>query len=306
MWAVMSCLPEPRAPSPPVERSEVGSGSVADSPDPQARPDDGVPSAAEVPWIPVEGSMPPAAPPPGDYSAGQAWQPGAGQPWADPWQPGYVPGPIERQPGTDGFAVTAFVLALLSFVPFAIGFAIAGLRRIRRTHKGGQGLAIASLVICGLWVVVAIAVAAAHAQPTAAVRGTSAVPSSTATGGIVSAGQIDASQVRVGDCVEAPSGDQVSTLEAVPCSTAHDDEAYFIGQIAASSTYPGDKAVSDDADSICSTAFQSFVGTSIDQSSLAVDYLYPSSDQWSAGDYSVTCFVSTGSKSTGSLRNSRR
>jgi hypothetical protein len=273
-------------------------------------------------WIPLEAN--PYGPPaqlPGPAGAsgpyGPADQAGATGPagpwpgpadWADPWQAVNQPPQAERQPGTDGFAITAFVLSLFSLVLFSVGFAIVALRRIGRTHKGGRGLAIAALVVSGLWVMAAVTVVVVRDQPKAAVRASNAGPSAGSSGGVVAAGQIDASQVRVGDCVQSPSGNAatVSTLDAVPCSAPHDDEAYFVGNIAGTSTYPGDKAVQNDADSICGSAFQAYVGISIDQSSLNYEFLYPGPDQWRSGDYSVTCFVTTGSKSTGSLRNSHR
>lgn len=62
----------------------------------------------------------------------------------------YVTRPI------DGLAITSFVLALLGFNLLAVIFGHVALARIRRTHAGGAGFAIAGLVI-GYLTIAAIA-----------------------------------------------------------------------------------------------------------------------------------------------------
>jgi hypothetical protein len=84
-----------------------------------------------------------------------------------PQGPYYQPHP---QPGTDGLAITGFVLAMVSlvtfwlFVPPLLGlvFSAIGISRTRNGERKGRGLAIAgltvSIIICALlivWIVVA-------------------------------------------------------------------------------------------------------------------------------------------------------
>lgn len=86
----------------------------------------------------------------------------------------YAPVPYHQplpQPGTDGLAITGFVLAMVSivtfwlFVPPLLGlvFSAIGMSRTRNGERKGRGLAIAgltvSIIIC-VWLLVWIAVAA--------------------------------------------------------------------------------------------------------------------------------------------------
>ncbi len=97
--------------------------------------------------------------------------------------------------------------------------------------------------------------------------------------------------MKVGDCLnDAEASGTVSTVPLTPCSELHDSEVYFEHTIAGDD-YPGDSAVSDEADSACYDAFEPFVGMSYEESALEMSYYRPSSDSWSEGDRIVSCVI---------------
>jgi hypothetical protein len=62
-------------------------------------------------------------------------------------------------PSTNGMAVAAFVLGLLSFSVLAIIFGHIALSQIKRSQgtQGGRGLAIAGVILGWIWVVLGVA-----------------------------------------------------------------------------------------------------------------------------------------------------
>jgi hypothetical protein len=65
-------------------------------------------------------------------------------------------------PPTSGLAVAGFVLAVLGFGIFAVPFGHAALADIRKTGKGGRGLAVAGLwlgyIVAAVWTLMIFAV----------------------------------------------------------------------------------------------------------------------------------------------------
>jgi hypothetical protein len=254
-------------------------------PDPYAYPAPGpyVPPGPHVPPDPYATAAPTTGPP---------------NPW-DPYGYGYAPVP-ERAPGTDGFAIAAFVLGLLGAIPLAIIFGILGLRRIGRTRRGGKGLAIAGLIFAGAWVIVLAAGVAVWT-----LRGVDRSNS----GSIVTAGRVAAADLRVGDCIQFPAATTITVkaFDAVPCSQPHDAEAYSGGDLPLNGAWPGETAVRTATDQKCAEAFEPFVGTSIDNTALSVSFFYPEQNAWDAGDRGYICVVGAdGSKTSGTLKGANR
>jgi hypothetical protein len=256
-------------------------------------------------------SQPPEEPPPPDPFAppGPAHAPAPvyGQPdypWA-PYAPAYGTSAAfatgaEPQPGTDGFAIAALVLGIVSIVPLAVIFGVVALRRIGRTHQGGKGMAIAGLAISGVWIVIAAAGFAVAAFGHVG-RGSG--------GSIVTAGKVAAADLRVGDCIEFPSASTttVKTFDAVPCSQPHDAEAYAGGTLPLTGDWPGESQVQQTTDQKCSDAFEPFVGVGIDATVLQVSYFYPEQDAWTQGDRGYICVVGSDvNKTTGTLKGAAR
>lgn len=62
-----------------------------------------------------------------------------------PWPYAYPPQPLQR--GTNGFAIASLVLAVLGMGLLAVIFGHVARSQIRTTGEGGDGLAIAGLII---------------------------------------------------------------------------------------------------------------------------------------------------------------
>jgi hypothetical protein len=129
------------------------------------------------------------------------------------------------------------------------------------------------------------------------------------TGAIVDEGNVDAFQVRVGDCFDDGSAfedEEVSSVAGVPCSQPHDNEVYAVFDVA-EQYFPGE-ALAGIAHEGCLARFEGFVGKDYDSSSLDIATMYPSSESWSQrNDREVICAVYhvEAEKLTGTARNTR-
>lgn len=112
------------------------------------------------------------------------------------------------------------------------------------------------------------------------------------SGAIVGEGDIDAFQIRVGDCFDDVSSDdeQVSSLPGLPCSEPHDNEVFAVFDVSIAS-YPGGESMSELANNSCLGHFDSFVGKDYQSSSLEISTLYPSVESWEQRDREVICAV---------------
>jgi hypothetical protein len=132
-------------------------------------------------------------------------------------------------------------------------------------------------------------------------------------GAITDPGNLDALELRVGDCFDEPSGrtpdevSQIFNVDAKPCSEPHDFEVFHSYELTAAEL-PSDAAVASEADERCREAFETYVGSSYEESDLDFVYLWPTSDSWGAGDRTVMCALQTmdGSKLEGSAAGSDR
>ncbi|GAB3605287.1 septum formation family protein [Conyzicola nivalis] len=122
---------------------------------------------------------------------------------------------------------------------------------------------------------------------------------------IAEAGQQDVYSVAVGDCFNDGSGssEEVSDVPAVPCSEPHDNEIYYLFDLAGDE-FPAD--AEQLADTGCYDQFATFVG--LDYESSALDYfpILPTADTWSTGDREVICSVFDSVQTTGTLAGAAR
>ena len=126
-----------------------------------------------------------------------------------------------------------------------------------------------------------------------------------ASGAIVGAGQVSAFDIRVGDCFDdAGAGDEFTSLPAVPCADAHDNEVYAVFDTTLTS-YPGEEQMWESAQAACLDRFEPFVGRDYESSSLDLFAMYPTDASWSQqNDREVVCAVydMNGGKLEGSVR----
>ncbi len=112
------------------------------------------------------------------------------------------------------------------------------------------------------------------------------------TGAIVSGGNVDAFQVKVGDCFNDASMEieEISNVAGVPCSEPHDNETYALVNLTIDN-YPGADQMGDLANDACMEEFAGFVGRDYESSSLDILTMYPSADSWKQDDREVICAV---------------
>jgi hypothetical protein len=132
------------------------------------------------------------------------------------------------------------------------------------------------------------------------------------SGTIAKAGDLEVTDLRVGDCFDMAPGDETATdvteVVAVPCSDPHENEVYVATNYVGSDSYPGEATIWDYANQFCITAFDTFVDIAYEDSLLDFGYFYPSEEGWAQGDHAITCVLYdfNGTPLTGSMRGAAR
>lgn len=116
------------------------------------------------------------------------------------------------------------------------------------------------------------------------------------TGAIATAGDLSINDLVVGDCFDdpggmGPDGMEITEIEALPCASLHDNEVYYVGELAdaANAAYPGDDAVFERVGSECFSRFETFVGAPYETSDIDFMVVTPVRDSWSGGDRRYMC-----------------
>lgn len=125
-------------------------------------------------------------------------------------------------------------------------------------------------------------------------------------GEITEAGGLGVFVMQQGDCFNLPDGDQVVSIEGVPCSQPHDAQVYAMFDLD-DGDYPGQTAIDVASDAGCYDRFAAFVGRSYESSILGIYSLQPSEEGWDElDDREVVCSVAStdGSKLIGSQAGS--
>jgi hypothetical protein len=104
----------------------------------------------------------------------------------------------------------------------------------------------------------------------------------------VSAVETSIFELSPGQCYDRPTADSLYAVEVVPCTVAHDLEAYTLFQLDEPS-WPGDERVHGLADAGCREEFTAFTGVTPEDSNLGYTMYTPSSGSWSEGDRQVLC-----------------
>lgn len=127
------------------------------------------------------------------------------------------------------------------------------------------------------------------------------------SGAIVASGNLDAFQVRVGDCFDDNNndGEQVTSIPGLPCSEPHDNETFAVFDLSLDS-HPGEEAIAEISFDACIERFEPFVGTDYESSTLDITLMYPTEMSWAQNDREVICAVYDldGNKLTGSVKGS--
>ncbi len=262
--------------------------SSPDSASPSPRPQDSAPPdpARPVPPPQVPAAQAPVPQPPvpqvplvPEQRTAARRGPAPAEPQADK--------PAARRP-IDGVAVAALVSGLVAAIPVTLVLGPLALIRVSRSGARGRALAIAGLVLAGLWTVAAAVVAAAII--------TRPPPPKPVTLPHVFS-------LRAGECLNSgPNG--ISGLQVLACSQAHDAEVFATFQVAGSH-YPGATALQQQARQGCASRLSGYLNPELSAASLAQSFVYPDAGAWSAGERTVVCTVrSTSGPLVGSVRSS--
>jgi Septum formation len=124
--------------------------------------------------------------------------------------------------------------------------------------------------------------------------------------------------LRVGDCFDLKDppvteglyvmgDDEIKDVKAVPCTTEHEFEVFYIGAMGKGS-YPTDDAFGTYVTQNCNAAFGAYIGEAYDDSDLIIYWLVPTDDAWRSGDRTVQCaaYQRWGDPLTRSLRGARQ
>jgi hypothetical protein len=253
---------------------------------------------------PYEQQQPPQYQPPSNpYEQQQPpqYQPqGYGSPYGQPYQP-------PQPQTTNGAAITSLVFGILGGILFSVIFGIIALVQIPKRNQKGKGMAIAGLVLSGLWLLgcgglIALGVFADKADsPTGSSNLPSVVQSETPSA------SSDDVPLKVGDCINGLLDQNLDTElketpPAVACAEPHEGEVFKVIQVKGT-LFPGDSEVQKQAESGCSASALRAYGQATKIKNLEIYYLYPTSKSWTFGDRDITCLVvNEKAKMTGSVR----
>jgi hypothetical protein len=218
-------------------------------------------------------------------------------PWEDPRgaQPqGYLsppaypayPYPYPPPPTkTNWWAVTSFVLGLIGVVVLSVVFGLVALSQAKR-GAGGRGLAIAGLVLSGLWVVPFVAIVVYGV--------TTGLTSDTDT--------VDADDIHVGDCLaEIPHEAEVAFVETIDCQKPHAGEVF--AQLAMpDGDFPGEDAIVEMYGTKCEPELAGYSSTAAQDTSISLKYMHPTQETWERGDRTVHCIAVIEPPRTGSIK----
>lgn len=182
---------------------------------------------------------------------------------------------------TNGFAIASLTFGIIGGILFGVIFGIIALVQIRRRGQKGRGLAIAGLVLSGLWAII-LGVGAALVIMDEADRDPS--------GEITREGSVPATSMQVGDCLEnLEEASAISSLPAVPCSEPHEGEVFGLFDLP-TGDYPDQASMESQASTRCSELLRAYSAAAFDDPSVGLFYLYPLESGW-PDDREVVCIA---------------
>lgn len=233
--------------------------------------------------------MPPGNPPPFD----QPLQGGYNRPPPPPGPQGPYPPPpplpYQGQPQgyyapppakTNWWAIISLISGVLGGILISVVCGIVGLNKAKQ-GQGGRGLAIAGLVLSGLWILVGVAAVAFYL--------------------LMGKDTVTATDVKMGDCLkEIPSSTRVMTVNTIGCDQPHAGEVFAVLQMPGGD-FPGQSAI-EDYQNKCEPALASYAPGAITDGSVQLYVLYPTAETWKQGDRAVTCIATLDPPRTGTLK----
>ncbi|WP_433007728.1 hypothetical protein [Kribbella sp. CA-294648] len=219
--------------------------------------------------------------PQGGYPAQGGYPPpGVGQPGF----PAYPGGRNELvRPGSGGtssVAVLGFIFSLVAAIPVAVVLCVVALNRIPRLAQKGKGLAVAGLVITGVWVL-GLSVAGF-------LYGAGSEPDRDASGQVTTKQTTRPDKLRVGDCVTELKEGDVKDIGIQPCDQPNGGKVFAVFDLPAGK-WPGLATVQAAAEKGCTDRFKA-AKVKPDKPS-DIFFLHPVEDGWALGDRGTTCLL---------------
>ena len=216
-------------------------------------------------------SYPSYPPPPGSYP------PPPPGPYYPPPPAGYPPPPPKQ--GTNVWAIVSLIFGIIGGILISVVCGIIGLNRAK-AGQGGRGMAIAGLVLSGLW---ALGIAALVVFLL-----------------IFDKGTVGANNVAEGDCLkELPASGLVLTVDTVSCDEPHKGEIFSVLTMP-EGDFPGTFAI-EEYQNKCGPELDKYSPGAMEDPDVGLFVLYPSEDSWKQGDRAVTCIATSDSPRTGPL-----
>jgi hypothetical protein len=218
---------------------------------------------------------PPPYPPPPPGPPGQ-YPPPYSPPYSAPPQGYYAP-PAAK---TNWWAVVSLIFGVLGGVLISVICGIVGLNKAKQ-GQGGRGMAIAGLVLSGLWVLLAVVAVIFYFA--------------------IGKGTVTATDVEVGDCLsEIPDSARVLTVQTVECEQTHAGEVFAVLTMP-DGDFPGQAAV-DEYSNRCEPELATYSPGAMTDDSIQMYVLYPTAESWEQGDRAVTCVATLDPPRTGSIK----
>jgi hypothetical protein len=124
---------------------------------------------------------------------------------------------------------------------------------------------------------------------------------------------VSSTQLTVGECFNYvnttdANEDQVNLPSPVDCSKPHSDEVFSVFEYPNASGFPGYEQIGAIQQTQCETDFQTYVGTSWENSSYTISYDAPDEQTWAGGDHQIRCLLedANGGQLTGSARGTKK
>jgi hypothetical protein len=197
-----------------------------------------------------------------------------------------------------GLAIASFVLGLLGGLlltaVLSVILGIAALAGIRRTGQRGRGLAIAGIVLSGVWTVTVIALF---------VVGTTTGGRSTASGtGSPGPASVSVFSLRVGTCFDNPAGNALGITSVTPiaCTKAHDAQVFAEFNTSGRS-FPGSTTLERRADSGCNAKISGSLDQSKITSTMSLHFIFPQQLAWDSGQRRINCLIVNSGDMTSSV-----
>jgi hypothetical protein len=181
----------------------------------------------------------------------------------------------QRPPGTNGFAIAALVFGILPTFILGFIFGFIALSQTKKTRQAGRGMAIAALILSGIWTVLWAIFIVVVASAVKTVLDTSGSPGF---------------GLHPGDCFNHSTASSNAAVSKVACTDSHDGETVAIIPIT-QATYPDADTVQEQANEECAPPAKAYLGAAAANPDLSLGYLYPEKGAWNLGNHSIVCFV---------------